>query len=91
MDNLNLNIPEPTLDAVLKRYHVVNSMNVLRQLIVQVVTTLDWKHFLKLTYQLGAGVTGSNTTNVNIIITDVQGTNGVVRSRSSFITIIPTL
>ncbi|MEZ5007637.1 MAG: fasciclin domain-containing protein [Chitinophagales bacterium] len=74
-------IPEPTLDAVLK-YHVVNNANVLAGTLTdgQVVTTLGGSTF-EIDLSTGAQiVTGSNATNVNIIITDVQGTNGVVHA-----------
>lgn len=73
-------IPIETLDAVLK-YHVVNGANVQSDQLTddQVISMLDGN---SVTVDLSDGAkldTGSGQS-VNIIITDVQGTNGVVHA-----------
>lgn len=71
-------IPEATLDAVLK-YHVVNGANVLSTALTdgQVVGTLQGSDFtIGLTG--GATITDGQGGVANIVATDVQGGNGVV-------------
>lgn len=76
-------IPVETLDAVL-RYHVISGINVQADQLTdgQVVATYGGN---ELTVDLsdGAKLTTASAQSVDIIITDVQGTNGVVHAVSS--------
>jgi uncharacterized surface protein with fasciclin (FAS1) repeats len=71
-------IPVATLEAVLK-YHVVAGANVLSSTLTdgQVVTTFEGSDFTINTTS-GATITDANGNVVNIVATDVQGSNGVV-------------
>ncbi len=75
-------IPRTTLDAVLK-YHVVSGANAQADEISQdqVLTTLN-TGTLTVDLTNGAQLKTSSTTqgNVNIIVTNVQGTNGVIHA-----------
>lgn len=76
--NTIADIPIGTLDAVLK-YHVVGSANVQEdQLTNGDVTTLGGTITIDLTSGAQIQTTGMQT--VNIIITDVQGSNGVIHA-----------
>lgn len=72
-------IPVATLEAVLS-YHVVAGANVLSSTLTdgQVVTSFEGTDFTINLPASGATVTDANGNTVNIIATDVQGTNGVV-------------
>jgi len=73
-------VNDATLNAVLQ-YHVVNGANVLASQLTngQVVTTYGTNTFtINLTG--GAKIVDENNRTTNIIITDVQGTNGVVHA-----------
>ncbi len=69
-----------TLETVLK-YHVVAGANVLSSTLTdgQVVTSFEGSDFTINTAN-GATITDVNGNIVNIIITDVQGSNGVVHA-----------
>ena len=71
-------IPVATLEAVLK-YHVVAGANVLSSTLTdgQVVTSFEGSDFTINTAN-GAKITDANGNVVNIVATDVQGSNGVV-------------
>lgn len=73
-------IPAATLNAVLQ-YHVVNGANVRAASLVdeQVVTTYGGGTF-KVDLSTGAQIVDAQMRVSNIIITDVQGTNGVVHA-----------
>ncbi|MCC6412379.1 MAG: fasciclin domain-containing protein [Saprospiraceae bacterium] len=73
-------IPAATLNAVLQ-YHVVNGANVRAASLVdeQVVTTFGGGTF-KVDLTTGAQIVDAQARVSNIIITDVQGTNGVVHA-----------
>ena len=73
-------IPTATLNAVLQ-YHVVNGANVRASTLVdeQVVTTFGGGTF-KIDLTTGAQIVDAQNRVSNIIITDVQGTNGVVHA-----------
>ncbi len=76
--NTIADIPIGTLDAVLK-YHVVGSANVQAdQLVNGDVTTLGGTITIDLTS--GAQIQTSSMQTVNIVITDVQGSNGVIHA-----------
>ena len=73
-------IPIETLDAVLK-YHVVNEANVQSDelsndqeigMLSGGIATIDLED--------GAKIETSSSQSINIIITDVQGTNGVIHA-----------
>jgi uncharacterized surface protein with fasciclin (FAS1) repeats len=78
-------IPVATLEAVLK-YHVVAGANVLSSTLTdgQVVTSFEGSDFTINTVG-GATITDANGNVVNIIATDVQGSNGVVHAISGVI------
>jgi uncharacterized surface protein with fasciclin (FAS1) repeats len=73
-------IPAATLDAVLQ-YHVVNGANVLSTQLTdeQVVTSLEGTSF-RIDLTGGAKIVDANDRVANIIITDVQASNGVVHA-----------
>ena len=73
-------IPAATLNAVLQ-YHVVSGANVLASQLTegQTVTTLQGGTF-KIGLAGGAKITDAKGRTSNIIVTDVQGTNGVVHA-----------
>lgn len=73
-------IPAATLDAVLQ-YHVVNGANVLSTQLTdeQVVSSLEGTSF-KIDLTGGAKIVDANNRVANIIITDVQASNGVVHA-----------
>ncbi|MCB0528944.1 MAG: fasciclin domain-containing protein [Lewinellaceae bacterium] len=73
-------IPAATLDAVLQ-YHVVAGANVLASQLSdeQVVTTFQGGTF-KVDLSSGAQIIDAQNRTANIILTDVQGTNGVVHA-----------
>jgi uncharacterized surface protein with fasciclin (FAS1) repeats len=73
-------VPAATLNAVLQ-YHVVNGANVRANTLVdeQVVTTFGGSTF-KVDLTGGAKIIDGQNRTSNIIITDVQGTNGVVHA-----------
>jgi uncharacterized surface protein with fasciclin (FAS1) repeats len=77
--NLNA-IPAATLNAVLQ-YHVVNGANVLSTQLTnqQVVTTFGGSTF-KIDLTGGAKIVDAKNRTSNIIVTDVQGSNGVVHA-----------
>lgn len=73
-------IPAATLDAVLQ-YHVVNGANVLSTQLTdeQVVNSLEGTSF-KIDLTGGAKIVDANNRVANIIVTDVQASNGVVHA-----------
>lgn len=73
-------IPAATLDAVLQ-YHVVNGANVLSTQLTdeQVVSSLEGTSF-KIDLTGGAKIVDANNRVANIIVTDVQASNGVVHA-----------
>jgi uncharacterized surface protein with fasciclin (FAS1) repeats len=73
-------IPAATLDAVLQ-YHVVNGANVLSTQLTdeQVVNSLEGTSF-RIDLTGGAKIVDANNRVANIIITDVQASNGVVHA-----------
>lgn len=73
-------IPAATLDAVLQ-YHVVNGANVLSTQLTdeQVVNSLEGTSF-RIDLTGGAKIVDANDRVANIIITDVQASNGVVHA-----------
>ncbi len=77
--NTLADIPVATLEAVLK-YHVVNAANVQSDELTngQIITSLGGTFEIDL--GSGAQITTSSDQTVNIIITDVQGTNGVIHA-----------
>ena len=73
-------IPAATLDAVLQ-YHVVNGANVLSTQLTdeQVVNSLEGTSF-RIDLTGGAKIVDANNRVANIIVTDVQASNGVVHA-----------
>ena len=71
-------IPVATLEAVLS-YHVVAGANVLSSTLTdgQVVTTFQGSD-ITINTDGGATITDANGNTVDIVATDVQGSNGIV-------------